>query len=126
MIENETLNGNDAYTVTTLFYDLRQGVWTELYNAKKIDTYRRSLQRAHINRLAYLLNEARDQRGINSGYLKISTVRINESDIKAMARGELSRLKREIKTNMSKAPNQTTRYHYQDAIARIDDALDPK
>jgi hypothetical protein len=43
-----------------------------------------------------------------------------------MARGELNRLKRDIRSNLGKAPNQTTRYHLQDAIARIDVALDPK
>ncbi len=126
MIENETMNGNKAYTVTTMFYDLRQGIWSEIYRGGNVDTYRRNLQRAHINRLSYLLNDARSQRGINSGYRKVSTVNMSQSDIKAMARGELNRLKRDIRANMSKAPNQTTRYHYQDAIARIDDALDPK
>lgn len=126
MIENETLNGNDAYTLNTMFYDLRQGVWSELYKGGSIDTYRRNLQRAHIDRLHYLLNEAKSQRGVNSGYLKLSTVNIDQSDIKAMVRGELNRLKRDIKANVSKSPNTTTRYHLEDAIARIDNALDPK
>ncbi len=126
MIENETLNGNKAYKLTTLFYDLRQGVWSELYNGRTIDTYRRNLQRAHINRLDFLLNKAKNQRGVNSGYVKQSTVVINQSDIKAMVRGELKRLKRDLRANISKAPNTTTRYHLQDAIARIDNALDPK
>ncbi|MEQ6123655.1 zinc-dependent metalloprotease [Pseudotenacibaculum sp. MALMAid0570] len=126
MIENETLNGNKAYTVVTMFYDLRQGVWTELYNGRRIDTYRRNLQRAHISRLDFLLNRAQNQRGANAGYFKQSTVNINQSDIRAMVRGELNRLKRDIRANISKAPNTTTRYHLQDAIARIDKALDPK
>lgn len=126
MIENETLNGNDAYKLTTMFYDLRQGVWTELYKGGSIDTYRRNLQRAHINRLSYLLNEVKSQRGANSGYFKQSAVDIDQSDIKAMVRGELNRLKRDIRANVSKAPNTTTRYHLEDAIARIDMALDPK
>ena len=126
MIENETLNGNDAYKITTLFYDLRQGVWSELYRGGTIDTYRRSLQRAHINRLDYLLNKARNQRGFNAGYRKQSTVIIDQSDIKAMVRGELNRLKRDIRANLGKAPNTTTKYHLQDAISRIDMALDPK
>jgi len=126
MIENETLNGNDAYKVTTMFYDLRQGVWTELYKGGAIDTYRRNLQRAHINRLAFLLNDAKNQRGRNDGYWKQSTVVIDQSDIKAMVRGELNRLKRDIKTNMSKAGNTVSRYHLQDAMVRIDNALDPK
>nr|WP_298989254.1 zinc-dependent metalloprotease [uncultured Polaribacter sp.] len=126
MIENETLNGNDAYKITTLFYDLRRGVWSELYNGKTIDTYRRNLQRAHIERLDYLLNDAKSQRGFNAGYLKRSTVNIDQSDIKAMVRGELNRLKRDIKANVGKAANTVSKYHLQDALARIDMALDPK
>jgi hypothetical protein len=108
-----------------MFSDLRRGVWSELYNGKKTDTYKRNLQRAHINRLDYLLNTAKNQRGANSGYFKQSAVNIDQSDIKAMVRGELNRIKRDIKTAISKAPNTTTRYHLRDAIARINIALDP-
>ena len=109
-----------------MFSDLRRGVWSELYNGKRIDTYKRNLQRAHINRLDYLLNKAKNQRGANSGSFKPSAVNIGQSDIKAMVRGELNRIKRDIKSAVSKAPNTTSRYHLQDAIARIDRALDPK
>jgi hypothetical protein len=126
MIENQTMNGSKAYSLIAMFSDLRRGVWSELYSGKTIDTYRRNLQRAHINRLDYLLNTAKNQRGSNSGYFKQSTVNIGQSDIKAMVRGELNRIKREIRAAVSKAPNTTSRYHLQDAIARIDMALDPK
>ena len=126
MIENQTMNGSNAYTLVSMFSDLRRGVWSELYNGKRIDTYKRNLQRAHINRLDYLLNTAKNQRGLNRGYLKQSSVNIGQSDIKAMVRGELNRIKREIRAAISKAPNTTSRYHLQDAIARIDMALDPK
>ncbi|MDA9627737.1 zinc-dependent metalloprotease [Flavobacteriaceae bacterium] len=126
MIENQTMNGSKSYNLVSMFSDLRRGVWSELYNGKRIDTYRRNLQRAHINRLDYLLNKAKNQRGANFGYFKQSTVNIGQSDIKAMVRGELNRIKRDIKSAVSKAPNTTSRYHLQDAIARIDKALDPK
>ena len=126
MIENQTMNGSKAYSLVAMFSDLRKGVWSELYTGKTIDTYRRNLQRAHINRLDYLLNTAKNQRGANRGYFKQSTVNIGQSDIKAMVRGELNRIKREIRTAVSKASNTTSRYHLQDAIARIDLALDPK
>ena len=126
MIENQTMNGSKSYNLVSMFSDLRRGVWSELYNGKRIDTYRRNLQRAHINRLDYLLNKAKNQRGANFGYFKQSTVNIGQSDIKAIVRGELNRIKRDIKSAVSKAPNTTSRYHLQDAIARIDKALDPK
>ena len=73
-----------------------------------------------------MLNTAKNQRGANRGYFKQSTVNIGQSDIKAMVRGELNRIKREIRAAVSKASNTTSRYHLQDAIARIDMALDPK
>ena len=120
MIENQTMNGSKAYSLVAMFSDLRKGVWSELYTGKTIDTYRRNLQRAHINRLDYLLNTAKNQRGANRGYFKQSTVNIGQSDIKAMVRGELNRIKREIRAAVSKASNTTSRYHLQDAIARID------
>ena len=126
MIENQTMNGSNAYTLVSMFSDLRRGVWSELYNGKRIDTYKRNLQRAHINRLDYLLNKAKNQRGANSGYFKQSAVNIGQSDIKAMVRGELNRIKRDVRSAISKAPNTTSRYHLQDAIARINMALDPK
>lgn len=126
MIENQTMNGSKAYSLVAMFSDLRKGVWSELYTGKTIDTYRRNLQRAHINRLDYLLNTAKNQRGANRGYFKQSTVNIGQSDIKAMVRGELNRIKREIRAAVSKASNTTSKYHLQDVIARIDMALDPK
>ena len=126
MIENQTMNGSKAYSLISMFSDLRRGVWSELYNGKRIDTYKRNLQRAHINRLDYLLNTAKNQRGANNGYFKRSAVNINQSDIKAMVRGELNRIKRDVKAAISKAPNTTTKYHLRDAVARIDMALDPK
>ena len=121
MIENETLNGNDAYSVISLFSDLRKGVWSELYNGKSIDTYRRNLQKAHIERLGFLLNDADDARGRG----ELGSVSANQSDIKSIARGELKRIQRDAK-NASNSGNTLRRYHLQDVVDRIDMILDPK
>jgi len=121
MIENETLNENDAYTVINLFSDLRQGVWSELYNGKSIDTYRRNLQKAHVERLGFLLNDANDARGRG----ELGSVSANQSDIKSIARGELKRLQKDAK-NASNRGNTLRRYHLQDVVDRIDMILDPK
>ncbi|MGY8911000.1 MAG: zinc-dependent metalloprotease, partial [Flavobacteriales bacterium] len=121
MIENETLNGNDAYSVINLFSDLRQGVWSELYNGKSIDTYRRNLQKAHVERLGFLLNDADDARGRG----ELGSVSANQSDIKSIARGELKRIQRDAK-NASNSGNTLRRYHLQDVVDRIDMILDPK
>ncbi|MFY9243229.1 MAG: zinc-dependent metalloprotease [Polaribacter sp.] len=125
MIENETLNGTKAYTLVDMMSDLRKGVWTEIYNGQSIDTYRRNLQRAHLDRLNYLLNEAKDQRDANSGYFKQTGITINQSDVKSVARGELKRIQRDAKAASYKG-NTITRYHLQDVVDRIDMILDPK
>ncbi|WP_440069798.1 zinc-dependent metalloprotease [Tenacibaculum discolor] len=127
MIENETLNGNKAYTLLQMMGDLRKGIWSEVYANKTIDPYRRNLQRAHLDRLDFLLNKAKDQKAAKSdrGYFKQTAVTINQSDIKPVVRGELKRLQRDIKRSIPSARNTITRYHLQDAVDRIDTILNP-
>jgi hypothetical protein len=125
MIENETMNGSKAYTLISMMSDLRRGVWTELYNGASIDTYRRNLQRAHLDRLDFLLNKAKNQRGANRGYFKQSGINVNQSDVKSVVRGELKRLQKDAKAASYKG-NTLRRYHLQDVVDRIDMILEPK
>lgn len=119
MIENETLNGKDAYTLTQLMTDLRTGIFSELSNGKKIDTYRRNLQRAYIERLDYLLTK--DQTGRNA-----TDVKVSQSDIRAISRAELNTLKRLVATAATRTGDTLSRYHLQDLKERIDLILDPR
>lgn len=124
LIENETLNGASAYTLRQMMYDLRAGIWTELRTGAKIDTYRRNLQRAHVERLDYLLNEAKDMRARNGySYAKTTTVTMNQSDITAMVRGELKRIQRDARNAAGATSNTVRKYHLQDITDRIDDIL---
>lgn len=109
MIENETLNGSKAYTVVSMMSDIRKGVWSEIYANRSIDTYRRNLQRAHIARLGSLMKS-------DSG----------ASDVKAIVRGELERIKSDVKKATPAAANTLTRYHLKDIVEKIDAILDPK
>jgi len=109
MIDNQTLNGSKAYTVLTMMYDLRRGIWAELYSKRSIDTYRRNLQRNHISVLGNLMAKGLDI-----------------SDVKPIVRGELNRIKRDVRSAIATAPNTMTRYHLQDIVERIDTILDPK
>ncbi|WP_394420638.1 zinc-dependent metalloprotease [Tenacibaculum mesophilum] len=127
MIENETLNGTKAYSLIEMMGDLRKGIWSEVYANKTIDPYRRNLQRAHLDRLDFLLNKAKDQKAPRSdrGYFKQTAVTINQSDIKPVVRGELKRLQKDIKRSIPSVRNTITRYHLQDAADRIDTILNP-
>ncbi len=126
MIENETLNGSEAYTLVSMMGDLRNGIWSELRSGRNIDTYRRNLQRAHVERLGFLMNDAKNQRQRRgSSYVKSTTVTIKQSDIIPVVRGELNRIKRSAQ-NASGSGNTIRRYHLQDIVKRIEEILDTK
>ncbi|MCB0458861.1 MAG: zinc-dependent metalloprotease [Flavobacteriaceae bacterium] len=127
VIENETLNGSSAYTLVELMTDLRNGVWSELGSGRKIDTYRRNLQKAYVDRLQYLMTvERQNAPNFSSPYLKVTRVDVNQSDIRSAARAELETLKRNVRSAISVTGDRMSRYHLQDVLERINNILDPK
>ena len=119
MIENEALNGKEAYSLTQMMTDLRTGIFSELTNGKKIDTYRRNLQRAYVERLDYLLTQEQSGRSATD-------VMVSQSDIRSVARAELNILKRLVATAATRTGDTLSRYHLQDLNERIDLILDPR
>ena len=123
VIENETLNGNNAYGLTTMMEDLRKGLWKEVKQGKTPDTYRRNLQRAHIERLGYLLKEEQKLSDNQRRYGGVTQIDVSQSDIRAAARAELNSLyqlvnrKRKTASGMGKA-------HLEDAKSSIAKLLD--
>jgi hypothetical protein len=126
MIENETLNGSKAYTLVEMMNDLRNGIWSELRSGKNIDTYRRNLQRAHVERLGYLMTAKDVQAMRASSYVKLTPVTVKQSDIIPVVRGELNRLKRDAQNAANATTNTLKKYHLQDIVERIDAILEPK
>jgi hypothetical protein len=127
LIENETMNGKEAYSLLEMMRDLRRGIWSELRSGKTIDTYRRNLQKAHIDRLAYLMTAENQKKQPDfGGYQKSTIVNTSQSDIRSVARAELNILKREIKSATGRTSDNMSKYHLQDAVERIDMILDPK
>jgi hypothetical protein len=127
LIEHETAMGSKAYTLTQMMSELRRGIWSEIYSGRSIDTYRRNLQKGHIERLEYLMT-AENQKKLPDygGYQKSTAVNTSQSDIRSVARGELVTLRAQLRSGLGNAANTMTKYHLQDAIARIDHILDPK
>ena len=127
IIENETINGNDAYGLLEMMRDFRRGLWSELRKGNTIDTYRRNLQKAHIDRLEYLMT-AENQKKLSDfgGYRKSTVVNTSQSDIRSVARAELNNLRRDIRNGLGRISDTMSRYHLQDALERIDRILDPK
>ena len=125
MIENEALNGTQAYTLVSMMNDLQDGLWSELSKGIKIDTYRRNLQRAYIDRLSFLMTDSQTPAtGWARTYGNQTRVLVSQSDIRSVARGQLNKLKKGIEKGMKRVSDTNTKYHLQDAISRINIILD--
>lgn len=126
VIENEALNGDEAYKITELFDDLRKGIWSELPTGKKIDVQRRALQRAYIERMEYLMTT--DGPNIPAAARRYYGPQINasQSDIRPMARGELKILQKDIKSAINRTSDKMSKLHLEDALERVNMILDPK
>lgn len=118
MIDNETLNGSNAYSLMSMMTDLRNGIWSELNRGRAIDAYRRNLQRAHVERLAELMKSE----NVNG---RRGRVTVKQSDIIPVVRGELNRIQRMAQNAIGNAPNTISRYHLRDIVERIDEVLNP-
>ena len=127
LIEAEAMLGKQTYTPIEFFSDIRSGLWSELASAKTIDTYRRNLQRAHIERLEFLMKEEMTPPSANirsfSGYTAID---VSQSDIRPIVRGELKALRTQLTQALARTTDTMTRYHLDDCIQRINVILDPK
>ena len=117
LIDAETTN-KTYYSALEMLSDVRKGLWKEAYRGVNVDIYRRNLQRTYLERMALLLNTK-----TSAGRLSYN---VGTSDVGSLVRGELKTLRSRLKLAKSGYINTTTRYHYEDAIAKIDTLLDPK
>ncbi len=113
MAENAQNNGSDAYSPLDLMTDLRTGIFSELYSGKKTDAYRRNLQRSLVDIASAYLNKE-----------KASDDEILKSDVSALMRGTLSRLRNDLRNRKNATSDGMSRLHYDDLIARIDMAFE--
>ncbi len=129
LIEAEARFGDGTYSLTQMMTDVRSGVWTELRTGGSIDTYRRNLQRGYLERLDELMNGDGPSAPTTSfpGLDEYFTnVNLPQSDIRAVVRGELETLQREIRNRLGAGTSRMTRLHLQDSLARIETILDPE
>ena len=118
VIENEALNGSEAYGLLELMTDLRKGIWEELSFRKAIDINRRSLQRAHIEKLEELMTKDASGRSVSS-------LNASQSDIPSVARASLKVIQAEIKRAIPGTSDSMSKIHLEDCLERINVILDP-
>jgi hypothetical protein len=126
VIDNSVKNGANAYDMGELLSDLRNGIWSELKTGANVDTYRRNLQRAYIERMAYLLNENESPVPPQFAAFAGPQIDVSQSDIRPMARQELKLLSAQVKSSIPKYSSAVIKSHLEDVLARIEEALDPK
>ena len=126
MIENEALNGNNAYTLENFMNDVKNGIWSELRSGKKIDVYRRNLQRTYIQRLGYIMANEQPRRQGSSWGNYTTPVTVEVSDIRSVTMGALLDLRKELSKSIKKYSDDNTKNHINYCIGLVNNALNPK
>jgi hypothetical protein len=120
-----------AYTLMAFLDDLKDGIWTELETGATVDTYRRSLQRTYLERLAFLMDDQEPPSGRGGGRGGGpggggggggNTTNVLRSDIRPLVRAQLNALRAEA--SAANASDDMTRYHLEDVVARIEAILE--
>ncbi|NNL83403.1 MAG: zinc-dependent metalloprotease [Winogradskyella sp.] len=124
LIENENINGSRAYGLYDMMKDVRNGLFSELRTGRRIDVYRRNLQRAYIERMEFIMTN--DQPNVPAAFRRFAGTQVNvsQSDIRAVVRAELKSLRSQLRN--ARGGDAMSRIHIQDAIERVDNILDPK
>ncbi|GAO41474.1 zinc-dependent metalloprotease [Flavihumibacter petaseus] len=128
LLNAEAANGAKAYTMTELLNDLRHQIFAEIPARRPIDIYRRNLQKNMVERLLVVIRPSAGTPPSAFGGITISfgpTISRN-SDMISIAKGVLRSMLTELRSAGSQYGDPTTRYHLQDLVDRIDDAVNPK
>ncbi len=127
LISAENVLGKSTYTLTDLMSDLQKNIWTELYNRKPIDVYRRNLQKAYVERFGAIINPPAPATGSFGGIvITFGGTDVKKTDIVSVAKGTLRSVKADINAALPSVTDKMTRYHLQDMVERIDRILNPK
>ena len=112
LINSETTQ-DDNYSAYEMLSDLRKGLWSEAYRSRNVELYRRNLQNTYLDYMADLLTDD-----------DASNYNVETSDVRTLVRGELTTLKRTLNRAKNANVNTMTKYHYENAIAKIDELFD--
>jgi hypothetical protein len=120
LMENEEVNGREAYGLLEMMTGLRKGIFSELPRGQTIDRYRRNLQRAYVERLKFIMNNDQGLRGRFG-----SSIDVAQSDIRPIIRAELETLLRDSKRASNSTGDRLSRIHLRDLSERIELILNP-
>jgi hypothetical protein len=124
----ERFGADKAYTAMELLNDVQSTVFNELSSKKAIDTYKRMLQRAYVDRLTSILNPSSPS--FPAGVVIISFggpgIDAKKSDVTAIVRAQLVSLRSQLNSAAATSADKMSKIHLVDLSERIKEALDPK
>ncbi len=106
MMENEALNGTQAYTLHELFDDTHRAIFAELSEGHPLDGFARNLQRAYVQQMAELIQRTGTDYDL--------------TDAKALAHATLEQIKKDALRYSKKQRDPVTKAHLGELVARID------
>ena len=138
LVDSETLDAPNAYSLTEYLGDLRRAVWGTPGFGAAPDASRRTIQRVYLERLDALISPpAPPAAGAagqgaggggppqNPGPL-LATPNVPRSDLPALARSQVRGIREEARRAATTAPAGVVRAHWQDIADRADEILEPR
>jgi hypothetical protein len=122
IVESEVFDAG-SYPLVEYMDDLKDGVFSELDSGEAIDTYRRSLQRAYVERLEYLMTEEPTAPGAGAGN-NVTRVDVSQSDIRPLARAQLREIMEDARWATGRSEDRVTQAHLVDLAARAEAILE--
>ncbi len=121
LIRTESALGKSAYTISDMLTDLQQGIWSEIYDHKPIDVYRRNLQKSYVEQMGNIITSGSPYSQLQ-GFVLFNftpTIESKKSDIVSVVKGTLRLLKTDITGYLPSVKDKMTRYHLQDVLDRM-------
>ncbi len=121
LLETSTQQKNN-YSVDELISDVRLGIFSEIRTNTSIDIFRRNLQKLFVSKLIETMSTDKN----NTTSFNGRRIVLVDTDIPSIARGQLNELKNQLKIAAVSAPDRLTKFHLNDLVARIENAMKPK
>jgi hypothetical protein len=118
MGEMEILQPENAWPLQDFVPAVRGAVFGSLAEPDAMDGYRRSLQRAFVERVEFLMTQE------PSANPFLGSVDVSRSDARPLLRRELGALRADADSAAGRAGDPVTRAHLEDLVARIDMILE--
>lgn len=125
ILEAEIRRPEDAYSLPEFLDAVRDGVWGELEDARPVGLRRRALQRAHVERLTWLLTEE-PEAPPSSAFFAPGRVDVSQSDVRPLVREQLEELRNRARRAAARTRDRVTRAHLRDIAERIEHVLERK